>query len=322
MSANYFFQEARGTDASNSVFNSVGRNQYIHNHDNSTHVITCSIATEQAAAASTLLLQPFNDAPVDLLSSHFTGRAEELDHLSVVFDTIQGDVPTRCAIHGMPGLGKTQLALQYAKSSSDRQRYSFIFWISGTTIDKLNQGFGKMLHLVGHPDPDHVDQNARLTAARRWLEECPRVVDDDPTSGKWLLIFDNVVKESLGFLREHLPRRNPRGNILFTTRTGVTAEAVVSVAGQRHQTFELRAPDLNDAVSLLLKEAGTDTMAPSTSSAEDLVKCIGCLPLAISHAGSFMKQSHQSLEDLLILYQSQNKYQVGVNLLNCFFCKY
>src|SRR5882672_2987248 len=44
--------------------------------------------------------------------------------------------------------------------------------------------------------------------------------------------------------------------------------------------------------------------------AEALVKCIGRLPLVISHAASFTKQSHQHLDGVLSLYQSKHKCDV------------
>jgi hypothetical protein len=161
-----------------------------------------------------------------------------------------------------------------------------------------------VLTLIGHPDRDHQDQNTRLTAVRRWLEEC---------AIKWLLILDNVAQEAVSFLREHLPRRNSNGNILLTTRTQAVAEAGARVAGQQHPIFELRALGLNDATTLLLREAGmhTDPMAATTSGADDLVKCLGSLPLAISHAASFAKQSGKNLADVLGIYRGKHKYEVG-----------
>jgi hypothetical protein len=246
---------------------------------------------------------------VDLLSPHFTGRGEELDHLTTVFAAVPCNVPRRCAIHGMPGLGKTQVALQYACFSFDRRRYSHIFWVSATTVDKLNQGFAKVLDCVGHPDRYHPDQSTRLTAARRWLEE-PNA--EEPID--WLFVFDNVDKNSLDFLREHLPRKNMRGNILFTTRIEDVAKAVVHVAGTQHHTFELQAPDSRTAVALLMNAAGADSndmILSDVSKAERVVNCVGRLPLAIAQAASFMKQSHSTLDTLLGLYQSERKSKVS-----------
>jgi hypothetical protein len=257
---------------------------------------------------SSQLLQPpsFNDAPIDHLSIHFTGRETELARIGEILNTVHGSSPTRCAFYGMPGLGKTQLALQYAKSSFDRQSYSVIFWISAATIEKLNQGFANILHLVGHPDRHHPEQIVRLKAARRWLEEAEIPV-------KWVLIFDNASGGAMDFLRDNLPRRNSQGHILFTTRTRAIAEGVTSTAGQQHEFFELRPLNMGNAVRLLSNEAGIDTNSGATSltsACTDLVKCVGYLPLAISQAGSFAKNTHQNLGNLLALYQSEQKYEV------------
>ena len=245
----------------------------------------------------------FNDAPLDLLSGHFTGREQELAHLETVLDVAHGDVPTRCVIYGMHGLGKSQLVLQLAKLTFNRRRYSIVFWISATTIEKLNQGFVKLLHLVGHPDRFHQEQSAKLIAARRWLEEASSI--------DWLVIFDNVDIAALGFLREHLPRKNWRGNILFTTRTENVAQGLAYAAGQQHELFELRLPNAKDAAKLLLEhfeEQGTDTLS---SKAEDVARCVGFLPLAVAHAATFMKQSGKSLDDMLALYQGEHKIDVS-----------
>jgi len=272
------------------------------------HYYLLAQAESQGSAGPRSSPLSFNDAPVDLLSVHFTGRVKDLAHLRAVLDMEYGDVPARCAIHGMPGLGKSQLTLEFAKSSFDQQRYSLIFWISATTVEKLNHGFANLLNLVGHPDRFIPEQRARLIAARRWLEEC------DDTS-RWLLILDNVDGATLSFLREHLPRKNRRGNILFNTRTRNVAEALAHVAGQEHVVFELCLPTAQDAAQLLLAhldDANDSSVAmPSIAGkAEEVVRCVGCLPLAVVQAASFLKQSHTSLEELLILYRSEHKIDV------------
>jgi hypothetical protein len=100
----------------------------------------------------------------------------------------------------MPGIGKSQLLLHYSKISFDLDQYSHIFWISAASVDKLNQGFVKILDLVGHRDRYSEDHGAKLTTARLWLEE-PR--GDD--GADWLLVLDNIDKSTLGFLHAHLP---------------------------------------------------------------------------------------------------------------------
>jgi hypothetical protein len=291
--------------ANGSVVNSVGRDQN-NNYFLNTPGLTHYLSARQDNAPS----QPVNDAPVDLLSTHFTGRESELAFLVDVLGRSYGDVPSRCAVYGMPGLGKTQLVLRYAKLSFDGDRYTFIFWLSATTIEKLNQGLAGVLDLIGHPDRTLQDQNAKITAARLWLEGShggDREVD-------WLLIVDNVDTKTLEFLRLHLPRKNGRGHILFTTRTAAVAEALVNVAGEKHPTLGLGPLELRNTANLLLEDAGIDKEGVSSSAldeAEDVVKCVGCLPLAVAQVASFMKQTQTTLDEMRELCKGQRKIEVS-----------
>ena len=155
------------------------------------------------------------------------------------------------------------------------------------TIEKLNQGLMKVLTLVGHPDRDHLDQTARLTSAQCWLEEV------DPNN--WPLVLDNVDGEAVSFIKEHLPCMNVHGDILMTTCMADVAESLMNAVGHQHQSLELQVPDLKDATELFFIEAGIDKSSiTSSTTAMNLVKCLGCLPLAISHAASFIKQYYDS----------------------------
>jgi NB-ARC domain len=280
-----------------STFNYVSGNQYNYNR------------VESGSSSSQAPILPSIEAPINLLSTYFTGREKELDDIAKTLDIVHGDIPTRCVIYGMHGIGKTQLALQFAKQCYDQQQYSHTFWISATTIEKLNQGFTDLLTRVHPGQSNQVDQSARPKAAQRWLE--------DASSIDWLLVLDNVDPIVLGFLQKHLPRKNQRGKILFTTRTEIIATALARSAGKRHHIFELGLPKIEDATSLLLVESDADVAAGTTlikSKAEDVVKFIGRLPLAISHAASFMKHTHRNLDDILHLFRSEHQPWVCSNI--------
>jgi hypothetical protein len=206
----------------------------------------------------------------------------------------------------MPGLGKTQLLLRYAKLSWDQNRYSCIFWISAASVDKINQGISGILDLIEHPDRYLQDQTAKLTAARVWLEKYE--------GGDWLLVFDNVHRETLSFLRVHFPLANERGNILFSTRTEDVAESLVNAAGEQHPILGLQVMDLRETANLLFKDAGinAEIVTPSLlGQAEDLVKRVGRLPLAVVQAASFMKQTHTFLHNMLEFYKKERKLEVS-----------
>ena len=246
----------------------------------------------------------FNDAPLDLLSVNFTGREREIALIIEFLEKVYGDLPTRCALHGMHGVGKSQLFYALAKDLYDEGRYTNVFWMHATTIEKLHQGYSKLLHLVCHPDRLSTDDSIKLTAARRWLEEF--------NSGRWLLVIDNVARETVDFLREHLPRKNGRGNILFTTRTEDVAKALTQVAGKQHGVVELRIPDVEDAAKLFLKHLGDRETAANDSKIQEVVKGIGRLPLAIAQAASYMTETKSSLDDMLSLISSERKIDVGI----------
>ena len=94
-------------DARNSTHNDVGRDQIVNYYG-----AAPSLPTRQPLSSLSL-----NDAPIDLLSSNFTGRKEGLDYITKVFEINHGSAPTHCAVYAIPGMGKTQLALQYARLS-------------------------------------------------------------------------------------------------------------------------------------------------------------------------------------------------------------
>jgi hypothetical protein len=248
--------------------------------------------------------QPFNRAP-DQISLHFTGRTEELARIKEIFDHVGGSVPIRCVIYGMHGCGKSQLTLYFAKEAFEQERYSYVFWISATSIGNLRKDFDKLFYLVhpaDHSKSEQVNRQPieRRQAAQLWLEEC---------DAKWLLILDNVKDGTVEFLQEYLPTKNANGNIIMTTRSKNRADLLKTVAGRGHQVFELHLPTVEDAVELLLRHTSED-LGGTRSSAEDIVKCVGCLPLAVAQAGAFMSQSKQGFDDLLALYQ-RSRTKVG-----------
>jgi hypothetical protein len=211
----------------------------------------------------------------------------------------------RAVVPFMPGIGKTQLLLRYAKVSWDQNLYSFIVWIPATSIDRITQGITGILDLIEHPDRYLRDQTAKLKTARLWLEKYE--------GGDWLLVLDNVQRETLRFLRVHLPLTNERGNVLFSTRTADLAESLANVAGEQHRTLEVQAMELRETADLLFADAGIDARMVTSSlftQAEDLVKHVGRLPLAVVQAASYMKQTHTTLDRMLELYKKERKIEV------------
>jgi len=264
-----------------------------------------------------------------LLSQHFTGRTEELAQLRAMISCLRSsDKPGRCAIVGMPGLGKTQLALKTASEVFGRSKAVSILWVSAATSQRFIQGYSKILDLVDHIDRDHSDQSVKLASAQRWLE-CDENSQSKPIEGNlhtftaantelsWLLICDNVNDDTVPLLRENLPRCNKRGVIMITTRNMDVAKAFTYPDEKRQQIMSLDLPKREDAVELLCEELESlhscklhSKPAMDIIKAEELVLSLGRLPFAISQAASFANQSSKDLDYILRLCQGERKLQM------------
>jgi hypothetical protein len=128
---------------------------------------------------------------------------------------------------------------------------------------------------------------------------------EEVDSGNWLLVLDNVSCDTLSFLREHLPRKNSRGNILFTTRMESVATALAHAAG----VIEIHILKVKDAPKLLLRHFGEGEINAHPAKVEELVTSVGCLPLAIAPA--YTKQTGTVLDSMLALL-CKNQIDVGI----------
>ena len=244
------------------------------------------------------------ELPSSLLSPHFTGRNDELQEIEHRFNTSSIDQPGRCIIHGMPGLGKTQLALKFATLAFQKGQHPYVFWVSAVSVEKLTRGLSKLADLVRLPGRQTLDQASRLTVVRAWLE-------DQTAAKSWLVVLDNVSEETAVMLRDALPRKNHRGRLLMTTRTAKIA-AVFGALGESSQ-LALQPLKLGDAIAMLVAGANKERengQEVSHTDAEHLVRLVGNLPLAIDQAASFMRETGSGLREVLDMYKSDEVSEV------------
>src|SRR6185437_10557048 len=134
----------------------------------------------------------------------FTGREEILKALHVHLGSNQQPSTTRMyALQGLGGMGKTQIALEYAYRHA--LEYSAVFWIASETVETLVFSFMRIAEALGIPARQEADQQRVIATVQRWLA----------SHGQWLLIWDNL--EDLDLLSQYLPTIR-QGAILLTTR--------------------------------------------------------------------------------------------------------
>jgi hypothetical protein len=227
------------------------------------------------------------------LPSHnriFTGREDVLSALKVELETTR-----RAALSGMPGVGKTQTATEYAHRQYAAQTYDYIIYARAATETELLTDFVSAAQLLRLPAKDAADFNLVAAAVRAWLEGAE----------KWLLIFDNA--DDLAVVRSHLPA-NPRGHVILTRRP--------DNAGNVARTIRIDRMEADEGALLLLRraelieEAATtlDAVAPeSAEAARAISREMYGLPLSLDIAGAYINETKKPLEGYLTLYRQQGK---------------
>lgn len=134
-----------------------------------------------------------------------------------------------CVIHGLGGMGKTQLGIEYARLH--KALYTSFFWLDGKTEESLIQS---LLLIVPRLPKDQIpDMDSRRV---KGLEESRKAAQEVlqwfaiQNNTQWLLVFDNIDKTSFEEEASHqhtgvssydITQYFPRGDtgsIIITTR--------------------------------------------------------------------------------------------------------
>ncbi|KAJ5987943.1 hypothetical protein N7481_003153 [Penicillium waksmanii] len=261
-------------------------------------------AMAAAYAKELLLVVPTNridSTPTARDTLADAGRQDELDCL---WQYLQPkDFPHRriAILHGLGGMGKTQLASHFARDH--KRDFTAIFWISGKDRSTLLQSLSSIFpRLPGQSqnntviDDEKVEQRARHVI--RWL-----ALDGNSS---WLIIFDNVdqylpISGTVGDvydIAEFFPPVD-HGSILITSRLSSLIEL--------GKSFPIRKLDSTNAIQLLLQKSGLSAItyenledSPDTLA---LASRLDGLPLAIVIAAAFMRQTGTSITEYLQYYR-------------------
>lgn len=208
----------------------------------------------------------------------FLGRDSEMKDLYDRFQADSGVATTQSiAIHGLGGVGKTQLAVEYAwKHLSD---YDAVLWVNANSPDALDASLAALASLLLLPASQDREQAVQVRAVLGWLVGQKR----------WLLIVDNADSESAaGAVRDRF-QPNLRGHILITSRLS---------------RWPVTMPDLQldvflpeDATRFLVNRvAEVGQNAGDEAAAEVLARELGGLPLALEQAAAFIIEMRWSYD--------------------------
>src|SRR5260221_483946 len=179
-------------------------------------------------------------------------------------------------ISGLGGIGKTQIALEYAYRH--RQTYRAILWMQADTREALILGFISLANLLQLPHKDAQDQNVIVEAVKHWLE----------THERWLLILDNA--DDLMLLDEFLPTRSA-GHMLLTTRAQAQGLLAHAIEVEQMEPAEAALLLLRRA-KVLTPDAPLEEATPAEqAAAKEGALLLGGLPLALDQAGAYIEET-------------------------------
>jgi tetratricopeptide (TPR) repeat protein len=210
-----------------------------------------------------------------LRNEDFTGRDDLLAALTDALGS-EGSLTRPQTLFGMPGVGKTQIAVEYAYRC--KERYSIIWWVRAEASLTIIEDYIRLANELGLPARDLKDQSEIVEAVRRYFEE----------NEGWLIIFDNAA--NIAAVYNYLPQES-RGHVLITSRNPVWHNIAdvrdVSVFNRR------------ESIVLLTKLTGER----DNNVIDDLVAELGDLPLAIVQAGSYCATRHITVSEYLELFR-------------------
>ncbi|KAL2022812.1 hypothetical protein VTK56DRAFT_4628 [Thermocarpiscus australiensis] len=219
------------------------------------------------------------------LNLRFSGRSAELQTLREELDPNGESRQLKAiGIHGLGGVGKSQLALQYANTSMDK--FEVIAWIPAETRVKLIQAMSSLSTKLQLTEGNGEGDAKSIQKVRDWLNIARR---------PFLLIFDNV--ESVAILDEIWPA-SPTGSIIITTRSP-------SQASKRAATTLALSPfTVETGTGVLRSLTGVPPTDESDSAAaEEICRRIGGLPLAMVQLSDFIRDRGYSYIEFLEVYE-------------------
>ncbi|CAI6094164.1 unnamed protein product [Clonostachys chloroleuca] len=236
-----------------------------------------------------------------------------------------GKTESRLALVGFGGIGrkctklnycsKSRIAIEYAEQTRKNESETSILWVYAKDETSFTQGYRDIadsLCIPGRDDPK-VDI---LKLVNRWL--C------DSHNGRWVMILDNAdevetfnkssthTNSNAKDLTQFIPR-SEKGSILITSQNEMAVEDLLYDEDRDSiRIIEVRCMAELEALNLLRAKLCPPLFLEND--ATELIQVLEGIPLAITHASSFINTRKTTISRYLKLFREPEETQV--NLLN------
>ena len=236
--------------------------------------------------------QPVFDAPVR--NKWFVGRENEIESLEKRLSLDETGRLEMCALCGLGGCGKTALAAHLSWKRKPKYEGG-VFWFSLEDDKKFESSVTDLALRLGI-----LANSFDLTLSKilTWISGLKK---------RWLLVLDDVdqlvLSEQMHKVLSGMWRRQTGGHVLLTTRRE-PKEVCEATGLEPTCCFEVSALPKSDAKQFLISRC-CETTAEREDELDELVKELGCLPLALEQAGAHIKALECSISSYLQEYKVQ-----------------
>ncbi|KAK4237153.1 kinesin light chain [Achaetomium macrosporum] len=211
----------------------------------------------------------------------FVSRGDILDRM----DKRCSEPAARVALVGLSGVGKSQLAIEYAHRIATGQPDRWVFWVRAGTQARVEESFRTIANAV------------KLPGRNQPKADIPQLVYgwlSNERNGRWMMILDSADDLDVFYnpTSDEAPNRRPfaiylpqsrNGSIIITTQR---KDLAFRLTGRYQNIIEVGPMPQTDALMLLEKKLGS---LPDTDVAADLVEALDFFPLAINQAAAYIQ---------------------------------
>jgi len=255
-------------------------------------IITSAVIDALVKAAQQPARQPRN-LPFASLGPLFMGRGKALDDLRAALVAGKGAAVVGRALHGLGGVGKTRLAIEYALRHEPD--YSALLFARAADSATLNASLAALTsaEVLDLPEKEAREDEVKIQAASSWLEAHPT----------WLMILDNVDDEAAVAAVIKLMARLKGGHVIVTARASNFPGSL--------RKLELGVLDEDAATEFLLQRTRDDRahVGGDSDKARELARELGGLALALEQAGAYIAKQRTPFASYLKLW-SENRDKV------------
>jgi len=205
---------------------------------------------------------------------NFVGREGKLEEIENKFIN-NSAVSITQTIHGLGGIGKSQLALRYAYAFAAKNPQAAVWWFAAENADTLEIEVGRFLSSIG------VNQNRSSNETVSETLQLWAINNND----NWLFVFDNV--EKYEDVKKFIISGPMQGHILLTTRNREGFPELVDLSVYS---------DL-EAITYLQKRL--DPKKYDEMAARLLINRLGNFPLALSQAAAYISHMKWNISQYL-----------------------